>query len=293
LNGVDLQAYFADVLIKLVNLWPAARIDELMPWAWGSAKRIAAPGEVDQITAWSSFLASPEAPKTAMSALALDGYLTGVVGIPQAAPIRPNAWVPRIWGDEEPIFADEAQINTVLGAVMAHYNTLLHDINRSLDRLEADRVVDYRPLFPSGDEKPSHDTVRIWVRGFGKAMALAPKTWTALARDERTSIIISSFVGFVDLAEPKPREVPGDLVERLGPGRRPHPGYDPPSAHDRPHARSRQPPHAAPWPKQNRPQRSLPLRVTQEIQTLLRCPLIRQAPTGRGPRRPLTSNTLA
>ena len=42
LNGVDPQAYFADVLTRLVNLWPAARLDELMPWAWGSANRIAA-----------------------------------------------------------------------------------------------------------------------------------------------------------------------------------------------------------------------------------------------------------
>ena len=33
LNGVDPQAYFTDLLTKLVNLWPAARIDELMPWA--------------------------------------------------------------------------------------------------------------------------------------------------------------------------------------------------------------------------------------------------------------------
>jgi hypothetical protein len=35
-----------DVLTKLVNLWPAARLDELMPWAWGSANRIAAPEQV-------------------------------------------------------------------------------------------------------------------------------------------------------------------------------------------------------------------------------------------------------
>jgi len=34
LNGVDPQAYFSDVLEKLVNLWPASRLDDLMPWAW-------------------------------------------------------------------------------------------------------------------------------------------------------------------------------------------------------------------------------------------------------------------
>jgi len=38
LNGVDPQAYLADVLTKLVNLWPADRIDDLMPWAWAVAQ---------------------------------------------------------------------------------------------------------------------------------------------------------------------------------------------------------------------------------------------------------------
>lgn len=33
LNAVEPQAWLADTLTKLVNLWPAARIDELLPWA--------------------------------------------------------------------------------------------------------------------------------------------------------------------------------------------------------------------------------------------------------------------
>jgi transposase len=32
LNAVDPQAYLAEVLTKLVNLWPDNRLDELMPW---------------------------------------------------------------------------------------------------------------------------------------------------------------------------------------------------------------------------------------------------------------------
>jgi transposase len=36
LHGIDPQAYFADVLTKLVNLWPASRLDELLPWAWAT-----------------------------------------------------------------------------------------------------------------------------------------------------------------------------------------------------------------------------------------------------------------
>jgi transposase len=40
LNEVDPQAYIAGVLDRLVNLWPAARIDELMPWAWAKASAL-------------------------------------------------------------------------------------------------------------------------------------------------------------------------------------------------------------------------------------------------------------
>jgi transposase len=38
LNGVDPQTYFTDVLTRLVNLWLASRLDELMPWAWAAGQ---------------------------------------------------------------------------------------------------------------------------------------------------------------------------------------------------------------------------------------------------------------
>ena len=34
LNGVEPQAYIADVIEKIVSGWPASRWDELMPWNW-------------------------------------------------------------------------------------------------------------------------------------------------------------------------------------------------------------------------------------------------------------------
>ena len=39
LNNVDPLAWTTDVLTKLVNRWPASRIDELMPWAWAAAAK--------------------------------------------------------------------------------------------------------------------------------------------------------------------------------------------------------------------------------------------------------------
>ena len=36
LNGADPQAYFADVLTRLINLWPASLLDQPMPWVWAA-----------------------------------------------------------------------------------------------------------------------------------------------------------------------------------------------------------------------------------------------------------------
>jgi transposase len=34
MNSIDPQRYLADLLTRLVNGWPQARLDELMPWHW-------------------------------------------------------------------------------------------------------------------------------------------------------------------------------------------------------------------------------------------------------------------
>ncbi|MCP1472332.1 hypothetical protein J3E64_004050, partial [Sphingobium sp. OAS761] len=36
LNGIEPQAYIADVIEKIAGDWPASRWDELMPWNWRS-----------------------------------------------------------------------------------------------------------------------------------------------------------------------------------------------------------------------------------------------------------------
>jgi transposase len=40
LHGVNPQTYMADVLTKLVNLWPNSRLAELTPWAWKAANPV-------------------------------------------------------------------------------------------------------------------------------------------------------------------------------------------------------------------------------------------------------------
>jgi len=39
LNGIEPQAYIADVIEKIANGWPASRWDDLMPWNWTAAAK--------------------------------------------------------------------------------------------------------------------------------------------------------------------------------------------------------------------------------------------------------------
>lgn len=39
LNGIDPYTYLADILARLVHLWPNARLDDLLPWNWAAARQ--------------------------------------------------------------------------------------------------------------------------------------------------------------------------------------------------------------------------------------------------------------
>ena len=167
----------------------------------------------DAASLWLAFLASPAAPEHAMSLLELDGYLTGVIVAPSL--IRPSLWMAGLWADEEPVFDDAAQAQSVLSAVGIMFNTLGARIDRSLHRLEAERVCDYRPAFQTTEARPSRDAVRTWVGGFWRAMALTPTGWHALAADERTQVIVTPFVGFINAGKDEDFEPAEDIDDRL------------------------------------------------------------------------------
>ena len=167
----------------------------------------------EHLEAWLAFVGSPAAPKHAMSALELDGYLTGVLVAPRLIP--PSRWMAGLWGEEEPVFDDAAQIQSVLGTVGGLYNALSMRIEQSLRRLEAEKVCDYRPAFQPEAGKPSRGDITAWVHGFWKAMSLAPADWAALIEDQRTQVLVTPFVGFMDLIKDGTFEPALDFDDRL------------------------------------------------------------------------------
>jgi uncharacterized protein len=165
----------------------------------------------DPLSTWLGFLTSPAAPKGAMSPMELDGYLTGVVVSPDL--LLPSRWLDGIWGENEPTFDSLDQLQTVIAAVMDHYNAIIAALDAGFKQIEAKKPADYRPLFLAAGDKPNHDIVRTWARGFGKAMALAPERWSSLAEDERLQPLLTPFVGFLDVTNPDFE--PADNIDEL------------------------------------------------------------------------------
>jgi uncharacterized protein len=165
----------------------------------------------DPLLTWLGFLTSPAAPKSAMSPMELDGYLTGIVVSPDL--LLPSRWLDRIWGENEPTFDGLDQMQAVIAAVMDHYNAIIAALDAGFKQIEARKPADYRPLFLAASDKPNHDVVRTWARGFGKAMALAPERWSSLAEDERLQPLLTPFIGFLDVTDPDFE--PADNIDEL------------------------------------------------------------------------------
>jgi uncharacterized protein len=165
----------------------------------------------DPLSTWLGFLTSPAAPRGAMSPMELDGYLTGIVVSPDL--LLPSDWFDGIWGQNEPTFDSLDQMKTVIAAVMDYYNAIIAALDAAFKQIEAKKPADYRPLFLAASDKPKHEVVRTWVRGFGKAMALAPERWSSLAEDERLQALLMPFVGFLDVKDPDFE--PADNIDEL------------------------------------------------------------------------------
>jgi uncharacterized protein len=153
----------------------------------------------DSLSTWLGFLTSPAAPTSAMSPMELDGYLTGIVVSPDL--LLPSDWLDGIWGENEPTFDSLDQMQTVIAAVMDHYNDIVAALDSGFKQIEAKQPADYRPLFLTASDKPRHEIVRTWARGFGKAMALTPERWSSLAEDERLQPLLTPFIGFLDVED--------------------------------------------------------------------------------------------
>lgn len=159
--------------------------------------------KMDSLAGWKAFLASSAAPASAMQPLVLEGYLTGLVVAPDLIP--PSIWISQLWGEAEPVFDGDDQLQAALDSVMGHYNAIIRQIDGKGTR--------WKPMFFIPDGGVDAEQCSQWVHGFWKAMMFAPEAWLNLAHDERTRILVEPFTVFIELDDIDKPPIPDDIDE--------------------------------------------------------------------------------
>jgi uncharacterized protein len=150
------------------------------------------PGDLD-LEALDAFLLSDRAPDDGMGLSDLDGFLTGIVVGPEL--IMPSEWMPVIWDDEEPDFADLNEAQTILGTIMGRYNEIITDLSSEPSLLH--------PIY--WETKDDLVIVSDWAAGFLDAVNLRVNAWEPLFRHRRAKSLI---VPLVALGADDPDEPP-------------------------------------------------------------------------------------
>jgi uncharacterized protein len=124
------------------------------------------------LEALDAYLMSANAPADSMGLSDLDGFLTGLAVGPEL--VEPSAWLPLIWGGDEPEFPTPEEGEAIVGIIMARYNEIIARLDTDPDGLD--------PLLLEGPE--GQVIVTDWAAGFMDAVILRAKAWEPILMDE-------------------------------------------------------------------------------------------------------------
>ena len=144
----------------------------------------------------------------AMLSSELDGFIAGILVCPQL--ITPHEWLARVWGETEdgegPVFDSQAQVESVMAGVMAHYNAIADTLHS--------RPGAYEPVFDV-DDINGDILWETWAHGFAVAVDLRPDAWSELlqADDDHSAalILLMTMAAIADAEHP----LAGDEVEMI------------------------------------------------------------------------------
>lgn len=158
------------------------------------------PFDLDDLDA---FLASDRVPASCMRLSELDGFLTAIAIGPE--PIMPSEWLPVVWGESEPVFESDEELERVVGAIFGRYQEIL--------RTTQDEPDPYEPLlFETLDGQL---LATDWAAGFMDGAALRKGAWQPLLQTEEGAELLAPIIAFLDDEDGKPLvEVePDELAE--------------------------------------------------------------------------------
>jgi uncharacterized protein len=153
------------------------------------------------LAALDDFLASDRAPPGCMQVSEFDGFLTGIVVGPEMIP--PSTWLPMIWHDGEPEYADMEEAQAILGTIMRRYNEIVHLVDSAPGA--------YRPLLVEHED--GRRDASDWAFGFLQAMSLCQDGWEPMVRDQLAGALIAPIMLIASTTEKA--NLPLDEDERL------------------------------------------------------------------------------
>lgn len=122
------------------------------------------------------YLTSDRSPADSMLLSDLDGFLTGVAIGPEL--VLPSEWLPLIWGGEAPEFADQAEAQAIVGAIMGRYNEILG------------QIADDAPAPVFWADRDGRLIAMDWAEGFRQAITLRAKAWKRLLTSKSDGRIV-------------------------------------------------------------------------------------------------------
>jgi len=173
--------------------------------------------ELDELDA---FLMAEGMPEEAMDVAMLDGFFTALAIGPNT--LLPSRWLPLVWGEteSEPMqFADDVQVQRILGLVMRMYNDRIQSLQEDID--------EFAPLiFESQEDGKTIPIIDEWCTGFIRGIYLDAEGWQALIQsdDEQAAALLTPMLlygtddGYEELKNNKAlRDRHQDLADSIAP----------------------------------------------------------------------------
>ena len=124
------------------------------------------------------YLNSNLSPDECMGLSDLDGFLTAIAIGPEL--VIPSEWLPVIWGNEEPAFRSEAQMEKMIGLIMGRYNEIATGFNADSEKFE--------PIF--WERSAGEVIVMDWAAGFIEAVEMRRAAWEPLFSHRRAKLLL-------------------------------------------------------------------------------------------------------
>ncbi|HCS14031.1 MAG: YecA family protein [Zetaproteobacteria bacterium CG06_land_8_20_14_3_00_59_53] len=142
----------------------------------------------------------------------LDGFLTAVVSAPNS--VLPSQWLPKLWGDFEPVWKTMAEYQEFMNLIMRHLNCIAGMINEEPKNFE--------PLFGYREvDGKTFCVVDEWCYGYLRGMELDRDGWRETPEEILGELVgglalFSTTEGWDELDERTDDEI-ASLQERIAP----------------------------------------------------------------------------